>query len=48
MGVLGRPTQATVTILAGESHILLPATGVGGPVPEIEYPPMPVGPDWTP
>lgn len=47
MGVSGRPTEATVTIRGGESHILLPmASGIGGVPPGTEYPPMPVGQDW--
>lgn len=47
LGVQGRPTEATVVVRAGESHLLLPmANGVGGAPPPVPYPPMPVGPEW--
>lgn len=45
LGAHGRPSDATVKILPGRSHVLLPTdAGVGDPDPGVAYPPLPLGP----
>lgn len=48
IGIQGRPSDANVVVRAGESHVLLPmANGFGSTPPPMDYPPMPLGPEWT-
>lgn len=48
IGAQGRPTTATVEILPGASHLLVPTgAGLGAPPPDVAYPPMPLGPAWS-
>lgn len=47
-GATGRPGAGAVTV-RGASHVLLPTTDeVGAPAPGLQYPPRPMGPDWSP